>query len=95
MKIYAELIGNYKNYRIKSLQGNILMSELADEELHDLSPRAQEQTTVKFQDIGYYYDENGIKRYGVIPDKKKFQTSANSNWIQDYSINRTSDPRYK
>lgn len=71
------------------------MSELADEELHDLSPRAQEQTTVKFQDIGYYYDENGIKRYGVIPDKKKFQTLANSNWIQDYSINKTSDPRYK
>jgi hypothetical protein len=44
------------------------MCELADEELGgvvatDVEPDEQN----KFQDIGYYRDENGVKRFGVIP----------------------------
>ena len=40
MKIYAELIGNYKNYRIKSLWGNKLKK----------NPAAYDQLTVEYFD---------------------------------------------
>jgi hypothetical protein len=44
------------------------MAELADEELGgvvatDVEPDEGE----KFQDIGYYTDDKGIKRFGIIP----------------------------
>lgn len=65
--MYAELIGNYKSLRIKSLEITKLMSELADEELHDVSPRSNKPVIQEWEDIGYYTDEYGRKRYGVIP----------------------------
>jgi len=65
--MYAELIGNYKNYRIKSLWDNILMAEVGDEELNDILPKKVEVISKEFQDIGYYIDERGYRRFGVIP----------------------------
>jgi len=56
------------------------MSELADEELHDVSPRSVEPETYDFQDIGYYVDEKGVKRYGIIPKTNKYETRVNDNW---------------
>ena len=70
------------------------MCELADEELSDILPRAQKPQVEQHQDIGYYFDERGYKRFGVIPNKQQFQ--ANVNWnISDDNENKTSDPRYR
>ena len=46
------------------------MALLADEELKGYIPQKEEQDKSDWQDIGFYTDENGIKRYGVIPKKK-------------------------
>jgi len=45
------------------------MTELADEELGSIVPVKvikQDETTVQ-QKVGYYTDERGYKRWGVIP----------------------------
>jgi hypothetical protein len=43
------------------------MAELADEELMGKTPKRINQSTEGWKDIGYYRDEYGVKRYGVIP----------------------------
>jgi hypothetical protein len=45
------------------------MCELADEDLAGKTPDVQNKYKNEWRDIGYYYDENGVKRYGVIPRK--------------------------
>ena len=93
-KMYAELTGNYKNYRIKSLQDNKLMCELADEELQGSVPKAIKEEAQQQQDIGYYYDENGYKRFGIIPNKSmQFPSGTSFNTDSGYFM-RSSDPRY-
>jgi len=42
------------------------MALLADEELQGMIPR-KEESVEEWQDIGFYYDDNGIKRWGIIP----------------------------
>ena len=71
------------------------MAELADEELHDVSPRKTKNETSAFQDIGYYTDEYGIKRYGIIPTQCKYQTRSNNDFSKFSNFYRTSNPRYK
>jgi hypothetical protein len=43
------------------------MCEVADEEISDIVPKKQKEETEEFQDIGYYIDERGYRRFGVIP----------------------------
>jgi hypothetical protein len=43
------------------------MAEIADEEVSELVPVAVKEVKNEFQDIGYYKDEKGYTRYGVIP----------------------------
>lgn len=94
MKIYAELIGNYKNYRIKSLQDNKLMALLADEELQGVVPKTVEIQQDYQQEIGYYIDENGYKRWGVIPNKQSNNIIINNNFNSYEHIGlRTSNTR--
>lgn len=79
--MYAELIGNYKNYGIKSLQDNKIVCELADEELHGITAKQINPMQNEFEDIGYYVDERGYKRYGVIPKKSNLEININNpNW---------------
>lgn len=73
------------------------MAELADEELTGIAPTDVESETAKqFQDIGYYIDEHGYKRFGVIP-KQTQMNAPKFNMLPeyDYTRNRTSDPRYR
>lgn len=67
MKICAKLIGNYKIYEIKSSYNNKLMTLLADEELIGVIPRVDTIVNNEWKDIGWYIDEKGIRRHGVIP----------------------------
>lgn len=73
------------------------MCELADEELSGVTPRSEIVETEEIQDIGYYYDENGVKHYGVIPKQVTFETHVdpfyNPTYTKDIGI-KTSDTRY-
>ena len=70
------------------------MAEIADEELSELVPVAVKPVSQEFQDIGYYKDEKGYTRYGIIP--KQNQQTAKVNWdLSDGNVNITSNPRYR
>ncbi len=45
------------------------MAEIADEDLMGWQPK-EVTSNKKWVDIGYYTDENGIKRYGPIPERR-------------------------
>ena len=55
--------------------------------------RQEESSINKIRKFGYYYDEDGIKRYGQIPDTNKFETRVNLKKRNDNARIRTSDPR--
>lgn len=71
------------------------MAELADEELHDISPKENKQEDESFDDIGYYFDERGIKRYGIIPKQNSYNLRIDDNWIELNNFSRTSNPKYR
>ena len=45
------------------------LCEVGDEELNDIVPKKVKDETKKFRDIGYYKDEKGYTRFGVIPQQ--------------------------
>ena len=45
------------------------MVELADQELSGRQPTKVDKEVEEFQDIGYYIDEKGYRRFGAIPKK--------------------------
>lgn len=72
----------------------VAMSELADEELNDISPRISKPVSEGFQDIGYYIDEKGYRRFGIIP-KSNINYPIKANWDNYDGRNVTSNPRYR
>ena len=69
------------------------MAEIADEELNDVLPREQKIIKDSFQDIGYYKDERGYTRFGVIP--KRTQPTIEATWSLYDNRNVTSNPYYR
>lgn len=71
------------------------MALLADEELQGVVPKKVEQEVVDDEQVGYYIDENGIKRWGVIPKTINNKVLFNNDFGQYYDRTgiRTSDPR--
>ena len=71
------------------------MCEVADEELNDIIPRTQKPVSEGFQDIGYYKDENGYIKFGIIPKTMQHTVKAqiDTGYVEGYNI--TSDPRYR
>ena len=69
------------------------MVELADQELSGRQPTTIEKDEAVFEDIGYYIDEKGYRRYGVIPKKHTPQPYINIEEKDDPYRIRTSDPR--
>jgi hypothetical protein len=70
-------------------------AELADEEKMGVVPKAIKQEPEAYEDVGYYTDENGIRRFGVIQKSNQNQVRYTTDFAHDNSINRTSDPRYR
>lgn len=70
------------------------MALLADEELQGVVPKIVEEVKGGWKDIGFYTDESGNRRYGVIP-KHDNKILINNNFGQLYDDNRirTSDTR--
>lgn len=83
-----------ENKRKFDIIAAMAMSLLADEELSGIVPRQLEVEDNSWQDIGYYIDSNGTKRYGVIPNTQQPNIKAN-NWdtYYDYTRIRSSNPR--
>lgn len=69
------------------------MTELADQELSGRQPITVEKEIDEFEDFGYYYDERGIKRYGVIPNNKPTEIIMYKEEYDDPYRIETSDPR--
>lgn len=71
------------------------MAELADEELQGITPKKVEQEIVDDEIVGHYIDENGVRRWGVIPKQNNNQIRFNNDFGQYYDRVgiRTSDPR--
>jgi hypothetical protein len=72
------------------------MAEIADEELSDVMPKSIAPIQKEFRDVGYYFDERGYRRFGVIP-KKDNDTKVGYTWQhQIYSgQNITTNPYYR
>lgn len=72
------------------------MAEIADEELSAVAPKKIQQVDDTFQDFGYYFDENGIRHFGIIPKKEDITVRWNNEYsnFQSYGSERTSNPRY-
>lgn len=71
------------------------MAELADEELSGVVPKQIKQEDDTWDDIGFYIDDNGHKRWGVIPRTQQPNINVNHKFdILDDNIGiRSSDPR--
>lgn len=69
------------------------MAELADEELTGVIPKSMVVQNDSWEDIGYYTDERGQRRWGVIPSQQQVQILFNNNFAYvDYG-RKTSDTR--
>ena len=89
-----EELNNYtnENKRKFDIVASMGMAELADEELAGNTPKQVQVVTESTQDVGYYKDEEGITRWGVIPKKSQEPIY----YIFDQNVDtgyRTSDPR--
>lgn len=71
------------------------MALLADEELSGVVPRGVEKVVDSWQDIGFYTDEQGYRRYGRIPKPNNNNIIINNNFNleDDYNRIRTSNTR--
>lgn len=69
------------------------MTELADQELSGRQPVNVVQEVEQFQDFGYYIDERGYKRFGVIPKQNQIPLQINKEEYYDPYRIESSDPR--
>ena len=76
-----------ENKRKFDIIASMAMALLADEELQGIVPKTVEKVKQTWQDIGFYTDQEGRSRYGVIP-KQNNQILANNNFGQLYDDNR-------
>ena len=82
---------NKRKFDIVAAMG---MAELADEELGGVVAKQVEDISSEFEDFGYYYDERGIKKWGIIPKSKSNIPKYNLYEYHDYGGIRSSNPRY-
>ena len=71
------------------------MTFLADQELSGRQPTNVVKEVEQFQDFGYYIDERGYKRFGVIPNKTTYNLPLNYEKRYDPYRIETSDPRLR
>lgn len=78
---------NDENKRKFDIIASMAMALLADEELQGIVPRNVEEVKQSWQDIGFYIDAQGRKRYGVIP-KQNSQILISNKFGQLYDDTR-------
>lgn len=62
---------SYENKRKFDIVAALQMVLIGDEALTGVNPSTVKTVKSQWKDIGYYRDENGYLRYGVIPDNNK------------------------
>lgn len=70
------------------------MAELADEELTGVVPKKIVTENDSWNDIGYYIDENGHRRWGVI-QKRSNNINISTYFGDDGARIRSSNPRHR
>lgn len=60
---------SYENKRKFDIIAAMQMAEIADEDMSGVTPTTVESVKSQWKDFGWYTDENGYKRRGVIPQK--------------------------
>ena len=93
IEIINELLEySYENKRKFDAVAAMGMCMLADEELIGVIPRVDEIVSAKWRDVGWYVDEKGYKRFGII-QHQQIETKVNMNFY-DQSRVRSSRPIY-
>ena len=83
---YPEMLDQLLNYSIENKRkfdiiAALGMAELGDEEMLNLQIGKKITTNKEWRDFGWYTDENGIKRRGIIPnDRWKTGYTPRSTW---------------
>lgn len=74
---------SYENKRKFDLVAALGMALLGDEELMGKTPKTESRAKSEWKDIGFYYDERGVKKFGVITQQNKENkfTGRNYDWI--------------
>lgn len=57
---------SYENKRRFDIVAALIQAEIADEAMYEITPSVQQSISKQWQDIGWYIDENGYKRRGII-----------------------------
>jgi hypothetical protein len=73
------------------------LCEIADEDLLGEAAKPQGALSEEFEEFGYYYDERGVKRFGVLPKSKRKSISVKSSEADRYGfrwIDSAGNPRY-
>lgn len=93
-EILDQLTGyNDENKRKFDIVASLGMTELADQELSGRLPANVVEETQEFEDFGWYIDDRGYKKFGVIPKKTSTEfLPYNESYDDPYRI-ETSDPR--
>ena len=63
---------SYENKRKFDIIAAMQMAEIADEDMSGVTPTTVESVKSQWKDFGWYTDENGYKRRGVIPQKLRW-----------------------
>lgn len=69
------------------------MTFLADQELSGRQPINVTQEVEQFEDFGYYIDEHGYKKFGVLPKKVNIEINTQKYTYDDPYRIESSDPR--
>lgn len=67
----------YENKRKFDMVAAFQMTEIGDEAMTGITPIKQQQVSSQWKDIGWYRDERGYLRHGIIPNKNQFQQWRN------------------
>ena len=65
---------SYQDKKKFDIVAAVGMCEIADEELSGITPSTVSNVSNEWQNFGYYTDENGIKRKGLIPSNTQTHT---------------------
>ena len=66
---------SYENKRKFDIIAAMQMAEIGDEDLTGLTPSVVQSIKNQWRDIGYYIDENGYRRRGIIPNDRNWKAS--------------------
>jgi Ni,Fe-hydrogenase I large subunit len=62
---------SYENKGLFDIVSAMIMTEIGDEDMYNLKIKESQEERTTRKDIGYYIDERGIKRWGIVPTQQQ------------------------